>query len=1672
MPATDIVLPDIHEEFKIERKYESVNTRTGSLGMGWTTNFESYLYLENELVNVLCTDGHVETFTEVDGIFINDKGGATVYTLKCHDDSWIFKSYADKKTYKYNNLGKLISITDKHNNELSITYIGENIDILTTFSNYKLFFTYKEGKVIQIKDELNRTVQYKYEGQYLTEVVHVDRGITRYTYNEDGFINSITDQNGQTYTKNFFDIRGRVTKQDFPNGDTCNITYDDAEREVTFYYLQSQRTEKTRFNKDGLITHLFYEDGTTDEYKYDDYQNKIYTKDRNGFETHKEYNAFGSLLKEILPNGLNTEYIYDEEQNLIKQADNNGKENIYVHDNEGNLIEEKTKISVGQWKIEGYTYDSYGRILTKTDGNKNTSKYEYDVESEDQDKQGKDPVIVTTNSNYVYRYEYDEVGRNTSIETDYGTIEFGYNNLNYVSEIKDGNGNKTTKSYDKMGNLIRVETPNGGNYSYKYDHMDRLLAIKNPMGFIEKNIRDSEGNIIKEVNPNYFDEDLQNGLGIEYVYDKDNRKIKTLYPDGGVERFVLDANGNVIKHISPEYYNAKTDDGLGYSYIYDSMNRLASIINEEGILDKTFEYDLHGNIIKEIDNEGNSTLFKYDLLCNLIEKRVPVEKEKYNLTCYYYDENSNKILEKHGTDLVNKEEYCNYYHEIYFEYDKENRLIEVKDKHGAKARYKYDSLNNKTYESFKINDTTEKIVHYIYDKAGNLIEKKEEIDGKFISPENKDKNIWAITKYEYDKNGNTTKITTPKGFEIGRVYDVIDRVIEQYEKDEINNIFRSHVYKYDKASNIIALSEYSGKDARLINKKYSSENDYNIKALDRYEKAKENKKLFEELQFEEDKKSKGYTYDSQDRLTHFKNISGNITRLLYDKNDRIIKQILPEQYDETTDDGLGTTYGYNLKGQVIQVKNALGETVTKNTYDPKGNMKTSIDGENNKVEYTYTLLGQIKDIVTPNSRKENKKAQSYKYDARGNITGITEGNGNQISYMLDDWGRITQIVTPEGGAEKYTYDYAGNIITTTDANGGTITYRYNSLGQVSEIKDQEGNSEFFYYDEEGNLSKQLDRNENIVERSYNIDKNIVSVKAYKNHKKTIEEISKEQKILNIIDQRYNYNEDGTLKNAYTGNMLYEYSFNDEGMLESKSASGRTLLSYDYDKNNNIKTIKDITGKSSIYSYDDANRVKGIKDNKENTLVNYDYFKNDNIKSINYGNGLKTDYGYDGDGNVESLVTVTSTGEVLVDYNYAYDLNGNRIEKVSSKHKNQYTYDSMNRLKDSSYDGRQESFTYDKVGNRLSKTTNDIIDRYVYNVKNQLKELHQYSGTNHFTYDKQGNTIKEEAQVENNSYEYNNLNQQVKAITKEGNTLVSRYDTEGLRCEIEENEKLTRFIFHKENVLVESDKNYNCISRYTRGYEVVATDIASNTEENRYYYAQDEQGSTIFITDSNQSVRNEYCYDAFGNVLESNEDVHNRITYTGQQFDGITNQYYLRARFYNPVIGRFTQEDVYRGDGLNLYSYCGSNPVGYFDPSGYSRCGSKTQSQKSVDKKVNAIKKQGYQDHHIISDKNGLTKNHEIFDLAGYNSADELLQSRRNKIFLPKYGYIHPTRSIHNGRHTNAVSKNLSERMEDVVAIGKQQNWNPDQYKKSLYKIISDERKELRSGNRWLNKNHR
>ncbi|SDP08528.1 RHS repeat-associated core domain-containing protein [Selenomonas ruminantium] len=144
----------------------------------------------------------------------------------------------------------------------------------------------------------------------------------------------------------------------------------------------------------------------------------------------------------------------------------------------------------------------------------------------------------------------------------------------------------------------------------------------------------------------------------------------------------------------------------------------------------------------------------------------------------------------------------------------------------------------------------------------------------------------------------------------------------------------------------------------------------------------------------------------------------------------------------------------------------------------------------------------------------------------------------------------------------------------------------------------------------------------------------------------------------------------------------------------------------------------------------------------------------------------------------------------------------------------------------------------------------------------------------------------------------------------------------------------QFIFNENKEVIAEQEGDN-ITRLIRTSDLWA--MESEPEKTWYHYASDEQGSTIFITDRQGKVKNHYAYDAFGNIIESEEQIPNRYQYTGQQFDQITQQYYLRARFYNPAIARFKQEDEYHGDGLNLYAYCVNNPVDYYDPSGYILC---------------------------------------------------------------------------------------------------------------------------------------
>ena len=565
-----------------------------------------------------------------------------------------------------------------------------------------------------------------------------------------------------------------------------------------------------------------------------------------------------------------------------------------------------------------------------------------------------------------------------------------------------------------------------------------------------------------------------------------------------------------------------------------------------------------------------------------------------------------------------------------------------------------------------------------------------------------------------------------------------------------------------------------------------------------------------------------------------------------------------------------------------------------------------------------------------NTRRQQtpRTVQQYEYNARGQITGIIDGKHEKTIYSTDGWGRITGTGYSDGVKEGYEYNYAGQVSRTINGNGNAIEYRYNSLGKVRERTDQLGYKETFQYDEEGNLTLHTDRDGRRVQRIYNVFGDPVYEKAT--------DAGGENPCIST----WRYDSLGRLVHAACDGHSYEYAYDSQGNLKEKRSNGKLLVSYTYDSTGNITEIKDHAGVSTRYEYDLLGRMTCIH-SVQGMKVQYGYDSLDRIEHIHYGNGVQTNYTYDCDGNISHLETRTESA-VLLSFAYQYDGNGNSTAKTgiqgltagSSALDIRYQYDDRGQLLEECRNGAAVRYVYDAAGNRIRKTEGEKETRYRYNQKNQLLQKENTDGINYFTYDRQGGIIEEKTAVGIHRFTYNSLHQQTQVETETGNIQKNRYDAEGLRYELIESGRRTSFIYHNGELLHEEGEEAGLFQGET-SYHLGAGIEAFQRDNKTFYYHQNEQLNTTLISDENAASRNHYQYNAFGAGLEIVETLPNRIRYTGQPYDEQTGQYYLRARYYNPVLGRFMQEDVYQGDGLNLYAYCANNPVVYYDPSGYS-----------------------------------------------------------------------------------------------------------------------------------------
>lgn len=165
-----------------------------------------------------------------------------------------------------------------------------------------------------------------------------------------------------------------------------------------------------------------------------------------------------------------------------------------------------------------------------------------------------------------------------------------------------------------------------------------------------------------------------------------------------------------------------------------------------------------------------------------------------------------------------------------------------------------------------------------------------------------------------------------------------------------------------------------------------------------------------------------------------------------------------------------------------------------------------------------------------------------------------------------------EIRQADRNSEYYSYDYAGNITSATDGEGNTTTYEYNGINQLSVMTDPTGEQEIYHYDAQERLCRKTDRNGTETTYSYNIYDNLTERRAVKTDGTG-------------LTDRYEYTPEGLLKSAISQGMHYGYAYDALGRLAEKRASGRTLLSFQYDLNGNLTCQTDVAGKVTEYRYD-------------------------------------------------------------------------------------------------------------------------------------------------------------------------------------------------------------------------------------------------------------------------------------------------------------------------------------------------------------------------------------------------------------------------------------------------------------------------------------------------------
>ncbi|UXI70443.1 RHS repeat-associated core domain-containing protein [Tahibacter amnicola] len=694
-----------------------------------------------------------------------------------------------------------------------------------------------------------------------------------------------------------------------------------------------------------------------------------------------------------------------------------------------------------------------------------------------------------------------------------------------------------------------------------------------------------------------------------------------------------------------------------------------------------------------------------------------------------------------------------------------------------------------------------------------------------------------------------------------------------------------------------------------------------------------------------------------------------------------------------------TTYKYDDAGRQTHVINALQQT-TETIYDKAGRREAVIDSLGRTTRFIYDAANRLTETIhpdaTPATDADNPRTFAA-YDAAGRKVKETDEMGRVTRFAYDALGRLTQVILPNpaNGANpdlvngespagsgtlvtRYGYDELGNKLTQKDAEGRTTSWTFDKAQRPLTRTLPLGQTERFHYDALGRKDSHTDFRGRTTAFRY---------KPQTDYLETIDYPTDP-------DVTLTYTAGGELHTVQDANGTTVYANDVRGRLERVTWPVRPgeaiapFVEYQYDANGN-RTKLTTPNQVIDYQFDALNRLDKVLKGSE-VIADYGYDGVGNRDHLVYANGTRTDYAYNLRNRLTGITHKAGTS-LLLGVVYTVDASGLRtaIDETGAIRRHvDYRYDKVKRLENetavaqlaSGAVTRSTTWTYGKTGNRLTQsksvqagaTSGFASTVYGYDANDRLDtETVTKSGTlpgviagiTRYTYDEAGNTIKKVAPDETVEYAYDDANRMSELKTLAGEVTRYAYNHAGIR--LSQTSKAGTANAKTSHYLIDPNQAYAQVieeatqqgtapatvsALYTFGDDRISqfrpAQVGGGTTPGtaaslRYYHA-DGLGSTRLLTSEAGTNTDVYGYEAFGELDSAitQQASSNDFLYTGEQMDPNSGIYYLRARYMDPVAGRFTQQDAFSGHvldplSLNKYVYASNLSSEYVDPSGYN-----------------------------------------------------------------------------------------------------------------------------------------